>query len=143
MDLLVQTRIQVLRAANKLKDSVELSRVEAETRRYYQRALADGSHIAYLIFDGETFVGTGGVSFFQVMPTVHNPTGEKAYIMNMYTHPAFRRRGIAGRTLDLLVQEARRRGITHISLEATDMGRLLYKHYGFASMKNEMELPEA
>ena len=33
-------------------------------------------------------------------------------------------------------------GITYISLEATEMGRPLYKKYGFVSMKDEMEYCE-
>lgn len=142
LDLLVKTRIQVLRAANQLEETADLSQVETQSRHYYEKALTDGSHIAYLVFDGDTFVSTGGISFFQVMPTVHNPTGEKAYIMNMYTHPDYRRRGIATQTLELLVQAAKKRGVSHISLEATEMGRPLYVRYGFVSMQNEMELPE-
>jgi len=35
----------------------------------YKKALCDGTHIAYLIFDENRFVGAGGVSFFQVLPT--------------------------------------------------------------------------
>ena len=61
--------------------------------------------------------------------------------MNMYTHPDYRRQGIAYHTLDLLVKEAVGAGITHISLEATRMGRPLYEKYGFVGMKDEMELP--
>ena len=61
--------------------------------------------------------------------------------MNMYTAPEYRRRGIAYKTLDLLVKEARSKGITAISLEATDMGRPLYEKYGFVRMNHEMELP--
>lgn len=38
------------------------------------------------------------------------------------------------------VQDAKRRGITQISLEATDMGRPLYEKYGFVPMNAEMEL---
>jgi ribosomal protein S18 acetylase RimI-like enzyme len=75
------------------------------------------------------------------MPTFHNPTGRKAYIMNMYTKPEYRRNGIAYKTLDLLIEEAKRKGITAISLEATDMGRPLYEKYGFVKMNDEMELP--
>ena len=61
--------------------------------------------------------------------------------MNMYTHPEYRRRGIATKMLDILVKEICERGITAISLEATDMGRPLYEKYGFINMENEMELP--
>ena len=140
INILVETRIEVLRAANRLSDTIDMSEVERESYNYYQKALCDGSHIAYLVFDGKRFVGAGGVSFFQVMPSYHNPSGKKAYIMNMYTNPAYRRRGIAAKTLDMLVKDAKNKGIKFISLEATDMGKPLYEKYGFIKMNNEMEL---
>lgn len=142
LELLVKTRIMVLRAANKLSDTVDMSEVETQSRTYYQKALKDDTHVAYLVFDDEKVVGAGSVSFFGVMPTFHNPTGQKAYIMNMYTNPEYRRQGIAYKTLDLLVKEAKSRGISAISLEATDMGRPLYEKYGFVKMNDEMELPD-
>ena len=138
----MNTRTAVLRAANRLADDTDMTEVRQTSREYYRTALADGSHVAYLVLDGDRVIGTGGVSFFRVMPTFHNPSGRKAYIMNMYTDPEYRRRGIAFRTLELLVEEARKRGITAISLEATSMGRGLYERFGFVSMRNEMELPD-
>ena len=140
IDELVRTRIVVLRAANKLSDDVDMSVVEKESFEYYSKSLKSDDHIAYLVYDDEKFVGAGGVSFYQVMPTYHNPTGKKAYIMNMYTAPQYRRKGIATFTLDLLVKAAKEKGISQISLEATQMGRPLYEKYGFVSMKDEMEL---
>ncbi|MCI8950653.1 MAG: GNAT family N-acetyltransferase [Lachnospiraceae bacterium] len=141
LDLLVKTRIEVLRAANLLCDDTEMPLVEQQSREYYEEYLQKEEHIAYLVFDGEGLAGSGGVSFFRVMPTYHNPTGWKAYIMNMYTVPSYRRKGIAYHTLKLLIEEAKNKGVTHISLEATEMGRPLYERYGFVSMKDEMELP--
>ena len=140
LEMLTETRIEVLRAANQLSNDVDMSDVKRQSYAYYQNALANGTHYACLVFDDEKFVGAGGISYFQVMPTYHNPTGKKAYIMNMYTRPDYRRQGIAYRTLDLLVTDAKARGITAISLEATDMGRPLYEKYGFVKMNDEMEL---
>ena len=141
LEILTETRIEVLRAANQLNNDVDMSEVKQQSFEYYQNALKNDTHLAYLIFDEGTFVGAGGISYFQVMPTYHNPTGKKAYIMNMYTKPDYRRQGIAFKTLDLLVTDAKMKGITAISLEATDMGRPLYEKYGFIKMYNEMELP--
>lgn len=86
--------------------------VETETRKYYQKALAEGTHFAILVMDEGVFIGAGGVSFYTVMPTYHNPSGKKAYIMNMYTRPNYRRLGIAYKTLDMLVNESKREGFT-------------------------------
>lgn len=82
------------------------------------------------------------MSFFQVLPTCHNPSGQKAYIMNMYTEPGYRRRGIARRMVELLVAESVGRGVVRISLEATKMGRPLYAACGFVPLPDEMELAE-
>lgn len=142
INTLAETRIEVLKAANKLCADTDMGEVERQSYLYYQKALSDGSHIAYLVFDESGCIGTGGVSFFQVMPTYHNPSGKKAYIMNMYTNPKYRRKEIAYKTLDMLIKEIKSKGISSISLEATDMGRPLYEKYGFVKMNSEMELPE-
>ena len=142
VNFLTKSRIEVLRAANRLADTVDMAEVEAQSYDYYKKALSDGTHTAYLVFDGNRFIGAGGISYFRVMPTYHNASGNKAYIMNMYTNPDYRRLGIAYRTLELLVADAKERGVKAISLEATEMGRPLYEKFGFVKMNDEMELPE-
>lgn len=41
-------------------DTVE---VEAQSYDYYKKALSDGSYTAYLVFDGNRFIGAGGISY--------------------------------------------------------------------------------
>ena len=142
IDLLTKTRIEVLRAANRLPVDTDMGDVEKQSRLYYEKALRDGTHTACLVFDRDRWVGAGGISYYQVMPTYHNPSGNKAYIMNMYTHPEYRRQGIARRMLDILINDAKEKGISFITLEATSMGRPLYENAGFVTMKDEMILPE-
>jgi len=84
LDELVRTRISVFRAANKLSDDEDMSVVEEESYAYYRRALETGEHIAYLVYDNGAFIGAGGVSFYQVMPTYHNPTGKKVFIITPF-----------------------------------------------------------
>lgn len=141
IDVLTKTRVEVLRAANRLPDGTDMDEVEKQSRAYYEKALRDGTHTAYLVFDQGRWVGAGGISYYQVMPTYHNLSGNKAYIMNMYTHPEYRRLEIASRMLDLLVEDAKSRQVAFISLEATAMGRPLYEKYGFVPINNEMILP--
>ena len=139
LELLVSSRVMVLKAANKLPEDTDMSEIERQSREYYKKALADGSHTAYLVFDGEKLIGAGGISYYTVMPTCCDPTGKKAYVMNMYTDPEYRRQGIAYKTLELLVADSKARGVEHITLEATDMGRPLYEKFGFVQMQSEMQ----
>ncbi|MGN1397631.1 MAG: GNAT family N-acetyltransferase [Streptococcus gallolyticus] len=140
LEILVSTRVNVLRSANQLDLSVDMKEVEKSSRLYYQEALASDNHTAFLIYnDDDNVIGAGAVSYYQVMPTYHNLSGKKAYIMNMYVAPEHRRKGIATKLLDLLIADSKERGIDHITLETTQMGRKLYENYGFCQMQDEME----
>ena len=44
LDLLTKTRIEVLRAANNLDNLIDMSRVERESRVYYENAIANNFH---------------------------------------------------------------------------------------------------
>lgn len=140
IDELVCSRVETLRAANLLGADADMSAVVRTSREYYLRAIPLGEHVAVLVYDSGKIIGTGGVSFYTVMPTVHIPDGRRAYIMNMYTHPDYRRRGIARRTLEMLVAQCRKAGIAEIGLEATAAGRPLYESFGFTNAENEMNL---
>lgn len=140
LEILVSTRVNVLRSANQLDLSVDMKEVEKSSRLYYQEALASDNHTAFLVYnDDDNVIGAGAVSYYQVMPTYHNTSGKKAYIMNMYVAPEHRRKGMATKLLDLLIADSKERGIDHITLEATQMGRKLYENYGFCQMQDEME----
>ena len=60
--------------------------------------------------------------------------------MNVYTHEDYRRRGVARRLVEMLMEEAKDRGVTEISLDATDSGRPLYESLGFKASDECMVL---
>ena len=138
--ILIEERICLLQIANNIQDRKTLHTIETQLYQYYVETLKTKEHIAYLASENDIYVGTGGISFYRVMPTYHNPTGQRAYIVNMYTNPLYRNRGIATHILDCLVKKSLEMGIQYISLEATEAGRSLYKNYGFADLTSEMQL---
>ena len=140
LQVLVESRLETLRAANGLGKDADLQEVREESLEYYRESLDSGRHVAYLAYDAYRIIGTGGISFYQVMPTYHNPSGRKAYVMNMYTDPAYRRKGIAWKMLELLTARATEQGIREVGLEATEQGRPLYEKFGFAYAPGEMVL---
>lgn len=140
VDLLVNSRIDLLKAANHLENNESLDLVAKQLRNYYTLSIPSGNYIAYLAYHEDIWVGTGGICFYTVAPTYHNPTGKKAYITNMYTKPDFRKNGIATYILNMLIKTSLDMGINFISLEATASGRTLYEKHGFVTLHTEMQL---
>ncbi len=58
-------------------------------------------------------------------------TGRTGTVLNVYTRPEFRRHGIAGRLMRLLLAEAAELKLDFVELKATDSGYSLYKSLGF------------
>ena len=139
LELLVDLRMEMLHAVITNGDEEQWKISRARTEQYYREAIESGEHIAYLAFDGERCVGTGGICFYRVLPTYYKPTGEKSYIINMYTHPEYRRQGIASEILRRLVADSLSRKVAYISLEATEEGKKLYEKCGFGYLRSEMQ----
>jgi len=56
---------------------------------------------------------------------------ELAWIGMVLVDPAYRRRGIATRLMDVALEYLTRKGLETIKLDATPEGRLVYKNFGF------------
>lgn len=70
------------------------------------------------------------------------PTGIapfRGYILNVYTEPAYRKRGLARGLVQAIIEWCHSQGITAISLHASDQGRPVYESLGFVPT-NEMRL---
>lgn len=52
----------------------------------------------------------------------------------------YRRRGIGRKMMEMLIDEAKERRVTHISLDASPDGAKLYGSLGFAYSKENMEI---
>ncbi len=59
------------------------------------------------------------------------PTGRTGTVLNVYTRPAWRRRGMARALMEAMLDDAREMGLSVVELKATDDGRPLYLKVGF------------
>jgi len=66
--------------------------------------------------------------------------GQYAYLMNIYTCPGFRGRGVGEMIVRWLVGQAVQRNITKIYLETFKPGRKLYEKTRFFDMPDMMKL---
>ena len=105
---------------------------------YYHKHMADGTFVSWLAVDGNRIVGTSGMSFVEKPPYFTCLSGKLGLLSSMYTDPAYRRRGIAGKLLDHVIDEARGHGCGSVHITASDLGVKLYTAYGFRHNGNFM-----
>jgi ribosomal protein S18 acetylase RimI-like enzyme len=72
-------------------------------------------------------------------PNVLGPGTRRGNILNVYTSPEYRRRGIGRALVAATIDAARHCGISCVILHATAEGRLLYDSMGFRA-SNEMRI---
>ncbi len=108
-------------------------------RQYYEKHIADRSHIAFVAErDGEE-CGCGAVCFTEELPSPDNSSGRCAYLMNIYVRIGFRNQGIAHKIVSRLIDEAKRRDCGKIYLETTEEGRAVYQSLGFRDLPDIMK----
>ncbi len=137
IDLLMDIRLEMLREVNNLSEDYEYSE---DFINYSKEYFLNGDQTTILAFDGESMVGCASISYISVMPTVDHMSGKRAHLMNVYTRPEYRGKGIAYKMADLLIKEAWERGVTEVSLDATEAGRPLYRKLGFKDSSECMVL---
>lgn len=109
-------------------------------RDYFQSALPSGEFMGYLAVADRQVVASSGMVIHRRPPRPSNLNGREAYIMNMYTLPAWRGRGIATALLAKLVILAGEKQCQRVSLHAMPMGRAIYAKAGFRPVEAEMPL---
>ena len=106
---------------------------------YLRKAIAEGSFRSWLACSGSRAVAGGAVL---VVPWPAHPYDlecGRGTILNVYTEPEYRRRGIARQLMETMIAWCRQEGLARVNLHASDHGRRLYESLGFEP-SNEMRL---
>lgn len=101
------------------------------TRPFIESGLRSGSYRGWLGEVEGRVVAGGGVAFADFQPTPWDLSPKRAWIVNVYTEPAFRRQGLARKVLDAILVWCREHSLKAVFLHASDEGRPLYESLGF------------
>lgn len=130
IDMLMSIRLEMFRKVNELSDNYVFSDgLIANSKRYF----LEGNQTTSIALKNDKVVACASMSYIEMMPTFSHPTGNRAHLMNVYTNADYRRQGIARKLVQMLIDEAKEKGVTEISLDATDLGRPLYETLGFCA----------
>lgn len=130
---LVNLRMGLFCELGELADPLADSALWQATHDYFSKAEADGSARSWVVEVEGELVACGTLAFFVRPPYPGNLSGREAYLLNMYTLPAWRKQGMASALLDAMAADARERQLGKLWLHASDEGRALYERMGFVA----------
>lgn len=117
------------------------------SREWTERALANGEYVGWLASpkdQRDDIVAGAGVQLRQVPPHPCRParagafaTGRHAIVLNVFTEPEWRKRGIAVQLMEEVLRWARAEKLDRLVLHASAQARSLYDRMGFVPT-NEM-----
>jgi GNAT superfamily N-acetyltransferase len=121
-------------------DQQALDAMIAASTPLLRLGLTDGTYRGWLVeAPGNRIVAGGGVIILQFQPHPRDPQPKRAWVVNMFTEPADRRRGLARQLMQTILRWCGAEGMRFLYLHASDEGRPLYESMGFAPT-NEMSL---
>ena len=101
-----------------------------ELERYFRAHLGRDLWAFVCVQDGEILSSVLTVPV-EKPPNPTFPNGRTGTVLNVYTRPDSRRRGIAKELMRLTIQRARQEGLSCLDLKATALGEPLYRTLGF------------
>ncbi len=110
----------------------EMASFEGEAVTIIEAAIQGGTYRPWLAEDGSgDIIAGGGIQLRALLPRPECRRAPEAIILNMYVQPAHRRRGVARRLLQAMLDWCGSQGIVRIVLHPSDQGRPLYESMGF------------
>ena len=135
--LISSHRRAMLAAMGRFEQGV-LDAIRRASEPWTARMTEKGKYLGWITMDEGRPIASVGMLILDWPPHPLDPTGEsRAYLLNVFVEPEYRRRGLARALIERCMAEAQRRNIRVASLHASDQGRPLYESLGFRAT-NEM-----
>ena len=121
-------------------DRAALDAMDAGFEQWVREKLASGEYVGwFLMDDAERVIAGAGLWVSDWAPGPTDASNRRGVIYNVYTGPAYRRKGLARRLMQIILDYCCANEIRTIILHASDEGRALYESMGFVQT-NEMRI---
>ena len=119
--------------------SLDAGALDRSFRAWLAQTMPSGTYRAWLVEAGDgVVVGGGGITILPWPPGPRYMGDRLAFVYNVYTEPAHRRRGLARLLMDAIHAWCREAGITSMALNASRDGQPLYEAMGYQVTSSPM-----
>ncbi|MCK9641344.1 MAG: GNAT family N-acetyltransferase [Prolixibacteraceae bacterium] len=105
--------------------------LQVKLQQFFIQTMREGSFFALLAeYDGKV-VSYGAMVLKKIPGDLNQSSYLEGDILNMYTLPEYRRKGISSLILKQLLTEAKSMGVSKVALHCSKAGEPLYRKFGF------------
>jgi GNAT superfamily N-acetyltransferase len=133
-------------ADNELTTEARYNEMDLTFEPWVRERLTDGRYVGLFLEEAAgapeedtAILAACGIFFSDFPPHYLDPNPIRAYLLNFYTAPAARGRGLATQLLQHAVDECKQANVRVITLHASKFGKPIYEKFGF-TQNNEMIL---
>jgi GNAT superfamily N-acetyltransferase len=120
-------------------DEMAVSAMAEAFRPWLRRKMDLNEYLAWVAVEDEQIAAGIGLWLMDWPPHMIGPGAPRGYILNVYTEPAYRRRGMARSLMQVALEWCSAHNVQTVILHTSPAGRALYESLGFRS-SNEMRL---
>lgn len=130
IDTLVKMRFAYVSADYGKIDTEMETALKIQLEEYFPAHL-NKDIFGFLCFDGNTAVSMVLLYIMDKPAFVTTPSGRTGTLLSVVTIPEYRKRGIAGKLVNMALEKAKQLGAEFVELQATADGEPLYRKIGF------------
>jgi GNAT superfamily N-acetyltransferase len=132
LEMLVDLRMEFIKDIHPEVDNQLLEKIRKATLTYFSDLFKNNSYIGFIgVNNNGEIICTAGLLIY-CLPPINNEKYRKiGHVLNFYTKPAYRKKGIGLKLMNYLKDTAAKEEINRLVLNSTKMGFSMYKKAGF------------
>jgi GNAT superfamily N-acetyltransferase len=128
---MTSARLNYLTEMQGKRTEAYLQELQQNLQSFFKQTMAEGSFFALLAEYEGAVVSYGGMVLKKIPGDLNQSSYLEGDILNMYTLPEFRRKGISSLILSQLLTEAKCMEVSKVALHCSKDGEPLYRKFGF------------
>ena len=130
--VLVKYRLAYLAELQGEQDEAYKIQLKKDLELYFRKSLEEGRFVAFYAELEGMILSFGGMIIKEIPGDSRKSSFLEGDILNMYTIPEARRKGISSMILEQLLAEAKSMGISKLALHTSKDGEIMYRKFGFS-----------
>jgi len=137
MELFIKLRLDFINEFHKDIDKSEKEKITASVRSYFERHINTNEFIGIVCEYNKNAVSTAFLIVDEWPANRKFINGKVGTLLNVFTYPEYRKKGIGANVIKRLLDEAKKEKISMIDLRATKDGENIYRMLGFSEPEDK------